>query len=36
MLKKDVLGVSLKALGVLILREDARVSEGCQEEVVIY
>lgn len=36
MLKEDVLGVSLEAMGVLVLREDARVSKGCQEEVVVH
>jgi hypothetical protein len=35
-LEEDVLGVSLEALGVLVLREDPRVSEGCLDEVVVY
>ena len=34
-LEEDVLGVSLEALGVLVLREDPRVSEGCLEKVVV-
>jgi hypothetical protein len=34
-LEEDVLGVSLEALGVLVLREDPRVSKSCLEEVEV-
>ena len=31
-----MLGVSLEPLGVLVLRDDPRVSDGSQEEAVVY
>jgi hypothetical protein len=34
-LEEDVLGVQLEAMRVLVLREEARVSEGCREESVV-